>query len=268
MVSPILSALLLFLSILLLVCLIGAVAISKLIPREARVSLRPVTQPALTVVGMMFSILVGFFIAQSMKDYSTAGQNEVQEANAVASIFRLARALPEEHCKRIRGLCRTYVDAVLDEEWKVLAFGGESEKAWEANQLLWEAVLAVQPENDHERIVCEGLLRSMDEFGQRRRARIGTNSSGLSLHLWALIAIGAGSIICITYMFAPENKRFHVGIISCIGAPLLVNVYLLSESSYPFDGFVALKPGMFMLLRQRIFSQPDTPINHNGDAKL
>lgn len=258
MLSPITASLLLFLAILLTVSVAGALLITRFIPSQSRVALRPVTQPALTVVGMMFSILVGFFIAQSMRDYSTAAQNEVQEANAVASIFRLARGLDETHRKRIRGLCRTYVDAVLDEEWKVLKENDESEKAWEANQQLWEAVLSVTPSNERQQIACHNLVKAMENFGERRRARIGTNAGGLSMHLWAFIAIGASAIICITYMFAPESKAFHTGIICCIGVPLLVNVYLLSECSYPFDGVVSLKPTMFTLLRQRILTQQDT----------
>ncbi len=260
--SPILSSVLLFLAILLSISVIGVLLITKLIPGPSRVSLRPVTQPALIVVGMMFSILVGFFIAQSMRDYSTAGQNEVQEANAVASVFRLARGLPEEHRKQIRGLCREYANTVVDEEWRLLAAGDESEKAWDANQKMWEAVLSVSPVNDRERIACSSLVQAMETFGERRRARIGSNNGGLSLHLWALIAVGGAAIVCMTYMFAPESKAFHRGILCCIVAPLLVNVYLLAECSYPFDGIVSVKPTMFTMLQRRILIQPDTPLQY------
>lgn len=244
---------------LLSVSTLSAILITNFISREARVALRPVTQPALTVVGMMFSILVGFFIAQSMRDYSTASQNVVQEANAVASVFRLSRAFDDVNRKRIRGLCRDYANTVLDEEWALLSEGKESEKAWGINQLLWEACLSVTPKNDREAVACSSMLNAMERFGEYRRARMGTITHGLSLHLWFFIAIGASAIVSITFMFAPENKRFHAGILACIVIPLTVNAYILSECSHPFSGAVSIQPSMFQLLRDRTFQTPDTP---------
>lgn len=252
------SSVLMFIAILASLSLLSASAINKFITREARVALRPVTQPALTVVGMMFSILVGFFIAQAMRDYSTASQNVVQEANAVASVFRISRGFQEVDRKRIRGLCRDYVNAVLDEEWALMAKGEESEKAWDANQKLWEACLSVTPTNQRESIACASTLNAMERFGEYRRARMGTANQGLALHIWCFIAIGAAAIVSITFMFAPENKPFHIGILCCLMAPLTVNAYILAECSYPFSGVVAIKPSMFELLRHRQLLTPDT----------
>lgn len=256
---PQIQSMLFFWSVLFVTCLMSSCLIGKFIPAQERITLRPVTQPSLTVVGMMFSILVGFFIADAMRGYSTANQNAVLEANNVGSVFRLARGLDEVDRKRLRGLCREYVHEVITNEWIMMAEGKDSEKAWEIFQRLWEANLSVNPQDERESLVCQSTIAAMESLGEHRRARVGTNTHGLSLHLWVFIAIGAGAIVSIIFMFAPESKAFRNGILTCILVPLSVNAYILAECSFPFSGVLAIKPKMFELMEQRLFVQPDTP---------
>lgn len=259
MLSPIHVSIIQFLSILAVVSTIAAFLIHKLIPAQSRVALRPVTQPALTVVGMMFSILVGYFIAQAMRDYAVASSNVTQEANAVGSVFRLARGLGDTDRPRIRQLCRDYVETVVKDEWPLMAESGESPKAWEALQKMWEACLSVNPADRRQGIAMQTMVTAMEHVGEHRRARIASNySQGMSLHLWIFLSIGAAAIVSITFMFAPESKAFHVGILCCILVPLTVNAYMLAECSYPFSGAMCIKPTMFAVIQKDLFTQPDT----------
>ncbi len=68
MLTPILTSVLIFIVGLVVICTIGAILITHIIPKEDRIALRIITQPTLTVTGMMFSVLLGFFIAQSLRD--------------------------------------------------------------------------------------------------------------------------------------------------------------------------------------------------------
>src|SRR5437868_8214629 len=104
MISPVYISVLWFICLLTVMSTIGSLLVVKLVPRESRIAMRSITQPTLTVVGMMFSILVGFFIAQALKDYTEAQGTIQNEANAVAEVFRDARGLGETDRKRIRGL--------------------------------------------------------------------------------------------------------------------------------------------------------------------
>ncbi|MBX9671380.1 MAG: hypothetical protein K2X93_27575 [Candidatus Obscuribacterales bacterium] len=91
MMTPIFTSVIIFLLVLTIISTVGAVLIAKLIPRQDRLSLRVVTQPTLTVTGMMFSVLLGFFIAESLKSYTSINLSLVNEANAVGEVFRDAR---------------------------------------------------------------------------------------------------------------------------------------------------------------------------------
>jgi len=224
-----------------------------------------ITQPSLTVVGMMFSVLLGFFIAQSMRDYATANGNIVAEANAVGEVFRDARGLPEVDRKRIRNLCRQYVDAVINEEWHLLPKYQESDKAQEIMNDLWQAALSVNPTNDREKVIYQSFFKGMNELGGYRRIRTGTNTVSLTPGLWAVIAIGAAAIVSLTFLFAPENRAYHIGLLACLLLPLTLNIFLLSEYVHPFTGTLPIKPVMFESLKRKILSQDDSPPPYLSD---
>jgi len=257
--QSVLESVLLFLAMLAVASFIGAFLVVKFVSREQRVALRMVTQPTLTVVGMMFSVLLGFFIAQAIRDYSSANANILLEANSVGEVFRDSRGLPEVDRMRIRGLCREYVDLVIDDEWPLIAQGKESVKAQECMNRLWEASLSVTPTNVREEVIYNSYFRAMNELGAYRRVRTATLGEGMAPHLLAIIAIGAAAIVVLTFLFAPENKAFHAAILFCLLVPLTLNIFLLSEYSNPFSGIVAVvKPTMFEALKRKILIIPDT----------
>lgn len=253
----VIESVLLFLVMLGIVSTWAAYLVCTFIPREVRVAHRMLMQPALTVSGMMFSVLLGFFIAQAMRDYSTAQGNIVAEANSIGEVFRDAKGLPDVDRKRIRKLCRDYVDSVINDEWPLLEQGQESPKSQAIMNDLWEASLSVKPTNQREMVVYDSFFDAMNVLGGLRRIRTATTSIGMPAHEWAIIAIGAAGIITLTFIFAPDSKRFHAGLLACLLLPLTLNIYLLAEYLHPFSGIVAVKPAVFEMTRRKIMVQTD-----------
>jgi hypothetical protein len=253
----VIGSVLLFLTMLAVVSTWAAYLVCKYIPREIRVSHRMLMQPALTVSGMMFAVLLGFFIAQAMRDYTSAQNNIVAEANAVGEVFRDAKGLRDVDRKRIRQLCRDYVDSVIKDEWPLLPKGEASAKSQAIMNDLWEASLSVTPTNDRELVVYDSYFDAMNVLGGLRRVRTSTIAIGMPPHFWAIIAFGAAGIITLTFLFAPDSKRFHIGLLSCLLVPLTLNIYLLTEYLYPFSGIVEVEPVVFEALQRKIMSQTD-----------
>lgn len=255
--SQIITSVLIFLGMLTVTSIAGALIASYAVKPQTRLALRPMAQPLLTVVGMMFSVLLGFFIAQAMRNYAETNNSTTQEANALGEVFRLASGLNDTDRKRIRTACRKYAEIVVNEEWPLMAASQDSDKAWDSFQDLWDCVISAQPSCQRTGCVYETLMTAMDNLGRYRRARIAVANVGQVLHLWVIIACGAGAIITVTFLFAPESKSFHAIAISCIVLPLTLNAYLLSEYTYPFSGPLGIKPTMFNLLQERLFKQSD-----------
>lgn len=253
----VLQSVLIFLLMLGVVSTWAAYLVCRFIPREVRVSHRMLMQPALTVSGMMFSVLLGFFIAQAMRDFSTAQANIVNEANAIGEVFRDAKGLPETDRKRIRQLCRDYVDSVIKDEWPLLKHGQESPKSQAVMNDLWEASLSVKPTNDRESVIYDSFFDAMNVLGGLRRVRTATVYIGMPAHEWAIIAIGAAGIITLTFLFAPDSRRFHAGLLCCLIAPLTLNIFLLAEYLHPYSGIVSIRPTVFEATQRKIMSQSD-----------
>lgn len=258
--SPIIAEVLFFVLVLLVLSVASAILITKFIPREVRVAHRMLMQPALTVSGMMFSVLLGFFIAQGLRDFHIAHQNLLNEANAVGEVFRDARGLPDTDRMRIRDLCRKYVDSVISDEWPLLDDGQSSPKAQELMNELWDASLSVKPTDAREQVIYDNFFRAMNELGGYRRVRIATSGHGFAPHLWVIIAAGAAAIVALTFIFAPDSKAFHAALLSCLLIPLTLNIFLLAEYSYPFHGLVVVvRPVMFEKLRDTVLVIDDNP---------
>ncbi len=88
--------------------------------------------------------------------------------------------------------------------------------------------------------------------------RTSTMNFGLAPHFLTIIAAGAASIVLLTILLAPESKSYHVGLLMCLLVPMTLNIVLLAEYSYPFNGFVKVKPKMYEQLKEKILSQEDT----------
>jgi len=258
--NPVLESVGFFWLVLLVASTIGTFIVTKLIGREDRVKLRMVTQPVVTVVGMMFVIMLGFFVAQALKDYGAANAGIINEANSLGNVFRDARGFSEVDRVRIRGLCRNYVEAVINDEWQLLAQCKESDTAEQAMNELFQAGLSVKPTSLREQVIYESFFKALNELAGYRRMRIATNTAGLAPHMWAIIAIGAAALVSLTFLFAPESKRFHAGLLMCLLTPLTLNVYLLADFTHPFSGLISVKPDMFELLKRKILTQEDSAL--------
>src|SRR5581483_9802483 len=123
---PVVLDMLLFLAILFVFSSIGGYCVTKFIPQDVKVALRPVSQQTFNVTGMMFAILLGFFIAQSMRDYTNSHSDIINEANSLGEVFRDARGFSEVDRVRIRTLCRQYADSVINDEWNLLVENKEN----------------------------------------------------------------------------------------------------------------------------------------------
>jgi len=259
MINPVIDSVIWFWIVLLLATAVWVALIAKFVPAEKRIHHRMLMQPALTVAGMMFSVLLGFFIAQHMRDYGAAQTNLTNEANTLGEVFRDARGLPEVDRLRIRKLCRQYADAVIQDEWPRISMGQASRKAQEIMNELWHASLSVQPKDAREQVVYQSYFNAMNEFGAYRRVRVATIPTGLATHLWVIIAIGGSSIITLTFLFGPDSKAFHIALLSCLLVPMTLNILLLAEYSLPFSGLIQVRPVMFEELKAKIFTSDDGP---------
>lgn len=220
----------------------------------------------LGVVGTLFSVLLGFMVAAAMARYGDAQMHVEQEANNVASIFRLARGLSDNDRPRLRQLCRDYGAEVLDIEWAQMEKREKVNHGWTGYQKLWEGVVAVVPENDRQSNLQQALNEAMMGVGEHRRARLVLAQQDLPAALWIVVVFGSVITIGFTYVFMSQFQHVHGFMTTMVAATLALNIWLLAAYSSPFSGELRIKPLMFVMLRESIFKVPDTRTRYFHDA--
>ncbi|MBY0356899.1 MAG: DUF4239 domain-containing protein [Candidatus Obscuribacterales bacterium] len=241
------------------ITIFGQLVVKRIIHADMLDVHQGLAEAVLGVVGTMFSVLLGLLVAGSIDSYREIRGQVNLEANGVADVFRIARGLSDVDRPRIRSLCREYCNAVIDQEWESMRERRFSDEAQDCYQRLWEAVVAVTPENDRQNNLQEALLSGMQALGENRRIRAVSCSQSLSPALWVAIIFGSIITTTFTYFFTSKLGSIHTLMTGLIALSLGLNVWLLAEYSEPFSGSLQIRPDMFILLRDSFFKAPDTP---------
>lgn len=208
-----------------------------------------VTDPLLAVLGTLFAILLGFMLANSMQRFEEARGNIQSEAGAVGDIFRLADGLPPPIKSKTRKDCMTYLDRVIDDEWKEMENGKMSERASVAIDDLWHDCIHYEPVTQAQSNLHQSLVQSMSAAGACRRARAAELNYSLPAPLWVIVTFGGLSTICFTYFFAVDNVKLQVLMTSVITMIICLNIYMLAGFDAPFSGDIAITPAAFETAR-------------------
>lgn len=248
--------------------LTGQYIVNKFVKHEELELHHSAGEAMMGVVGTLFSVLLGFMVAGAMDRYGDARMHDEQEASNVASIFRAARGFSDVDRPRLRQLCREYVDDVVNNEWPQMQKHIKINHGWESYQKLWEAVVAVVPENDRQSNLQQGVIASMQDLGEHRRARILLAQNTMQPALWVVVGLGASITMALSYIFASQFPRIQGFMTTLVAAALALNIWLLAAYTTPYSGEMAIPPSMFLLLKENVLNASDTPSRYLHDAPV
>lgn len=250
------------------IALVGQVTFNKFTKREHLAEHHSAGEAMMGVVGTLFSVLLGFMVASAMDQYHDARMYNESEASNIASIFRIARGLSDKDRPRIRQLCRDYTETVVNSEWPKMEQHIKINHGWETYQKLWEACVAMVPENERQSNLEQPLVESMKSLGENRRARILMAQKEMPPALWWIIAAGAVITLSLSYIFASQFPKIQGFMTTLVATALALNIWLLCAYTQPYSGELALKPTMFHLLQESILIVPDQPSRYLHDEDL
>lgn len=237
----------------------GQLLVNRFVKREILELHHSAGEAMMGVVGTLFSVLLGFMVASAMNQYSDSQMHCEQEASDIASIFWVSRGFSEIDRSRLRDLCRVYVADVVENEWAKMENGEKINHGSESYQKLWEATVAVVPENGRQGNLQAGLITSMQSLGEHRRARILLAQKGMPGVLWGVVIFGALITLALSYIFASQFPKVQGFMITLVATALALNIWLLAVYSSPFSGELKLEPTMFQLLKESVLIVPDSP---------
>lgn len=247
------------------IALTGQYAVQKTMQVDVLAEHHSAGEAMMGVVGTLFSVLLGFMIAAAMQTYNDARMYGTDEASNIATVFRISKGLSDIDRPRIRKLCRDYVDNVIHTEWPQMERHEKINHGWAIYSDMWEATVALVPENDRQAGLEQCLVDTMKQLGENRRARILLAQREMPVALWGVIGVGALATLSLSYVFASRFPKIQAVMTTLVATAIALNIWLLSAYSHPYSGELRLQPSMFLLLKENVLNVPDTPSHYLHD---
>jgi hypothetical protein len=145
----------------------------------------------------------------------------------------------------VRAALREYTETVVAEEWRAMARGEQSKRAWAAFDRLW-AVYRVASVDDFKQLALRTeMLRRLNTMGEERRLRLQHSQSHIHPALWLALTVGGCISIGFGYFFAAP-RRVHVLMTAMFAASIAVILFVIVVIDQPFNGYGRIEPTAFM----------------------
>lgn len=225
--------------------LLFVVALNRIWPREKRRTHNDVIGWELTVLGTTYAVILGFMLYAVWARLDEAHLNVDLEANGVVEVYRLADALPEPQRTQLQTQARSYVDAVIHQEWPEMAKGELPEQGEEIDREMWQTVLSVRPAAPMHANAQEHAMSELSALAQHRETRIQQSADRLPGMLWLVLLVGGVVTIVSASMFGAENVRLQVVQVFCFSLLVSLSLAAISDIHRPFHGLIHVSDSAF-----------------------
>ena len=196
------------------------------------------------VVGVLYSVVVGFLVGTVWTGFSAAQQTADTEAGAVADAFNYAARLPDRERRILQRLVARYAIEVRHEE---LSFARQGVEDPVANRIISEAVTytttitPVATRKDSGKLLMEAsiqsqLLSSLRDIGDARRLRIVQAQSRLPDGMLEALVLGGLMVICFVFFFGMRSFWRQMAITGLVAGSIGLFFGLVLELSTPYSG--------------------------------
>jgi len=221
--------------------ILGLLLVRKKIPGGALRRHHEVAGYLLSVVGTLYSILLGLIVVDTQSKYQQAKDMSRQEADACLDLFHMAYVMPLPARATLHKQLQQYIDCVIHEEWDGSAPGGGfNQSAAEVFHNIWWTLIDYQPTTDKEQTCLQKIMDLQQSISDARRYRLQVSKTGMPPVFWGVLIAGGVLTIVFTYLFEVEEKRSHIFMTSLVVLALSLNFLLVVLFSNPYKGHMRI----------------------------
>jgi Protein of unknown function (DUF4239) len=227
-------------------------ALNRIWPREKRQAHNDLIGWQLNIIGTTYAVILGFMLYTVWTDFVTANLNVDLEANALRNVYRLAQGLPEQQRTLLVSQTRSYVDAVVDQDWPEMARGRVPEKSNEINQAMWKTLMSVKSATPSEIIAEDHAISELSALTKHRHTRLLQSKYRLPAIFWGVLIVGGLLTIASASMFGSGNAMLHA--LQVFSFTLLITLVLLAiaDVNLPFRGWVHISNYAFIRAQENM----------------
>jgi hypothetical protein len=228
-----------------LICLIVLWIVRKTISAAALRKHHDVAGYTFSIVGVLYSVILGFTVINVQERYNVAAETIHTEAAMMADLYRDAVYFDLPSRSAIRSSLRKYVQYVIQEEWDL-----QRKKIWSYDadttlQNLWNSYEEVDFQNEKTRIWYEQTIAKLDRLMNARLAREFCSWEHLSSMMWSVLLCGGIITICFMFLFGLENLRMQMLMMTLLSGYLSFMLFLVFSMDHIFQWSPHLQPKAF-----------------------
>jgi hypothetical protein len=216
---------------------------------------RDIAQAAGFRIAALYGVLLALVYAQELADYQGVRDGLAREAVAIADVWHDAGRYGAPLAAVVQPAMARYVTFVVEREWYFL--GEErrlSQKAWEAREIAYRAVLDAEPGTAAQVSLRERMIVRLRDIAEDRHIRGEMAARGFGAIFWAPAIIGLG-LVAIPFHVFPPTRQARVMLVAFGGFAGLI-LFFIQGFSNPFRGPIALSPAPFERLMEQGIGSP------------
>jgi hypothetical protein len=204
-----------------------------------------IASPIFSTAGVIYAVLLGFVLIVVWQNFDKAQDNVVSESNAYADIYRDLVAIPEPYSSQAKELMTKYINAVIEDEWPLMAAGKRSPKVQELGAQSWALMASFEPATESQKVFYAEILHRMNDAGEMRRQRITDASSGTHPVLWSVLLLGGIIIVVLTLFFGSEHLFAQLTMTTLLSVLIVLILFTILIMDFPFSGDLSISPQAF-----------------------
>jgi hypothetical protein len=228
----------------------GLLLFQRVVPQSDELAHNDVAGPIIGTVGTILAVVLSFLLIGNWQQYDAAAATVGQEASAVADLYHSAAYFPPPMAARLRDACRSYVAAVVGDEWPAMRTGRSSPQAERASVNLLSIVARERPQTAAEQALQQSALGLVNAIMDARRTRLFDNEESIPVIFWAGNFLIAAITIGFCYLFRVRKVWLHVAMTSGMMAVIATLFVVTAEFDLPFRGDGQIQPFPFVHLQQ------------------
>ena len=214
----------------------GLLVARRLLPLDTLALHHDITGAQFQVVGTLYAVLLAFIVITVWQRYDSLTTTVELEAANVLELFRDAEEYPADVHDTLQADLRTYVDAVIGDEWDAMSHGAESAKAQVAFEDLWRRYRDLPVHDDRELAAQIETLRRMNDMAANRHLRLLRSRSKIPPILWVGLLAGAMLAVSFSYFFGARSVALQIFMTAGFAGTIALFIFVIVILDAPFAG--------------------------------
>jgi hypothetical protein len=227
------------------VSLTGLLMVRKKYPHQKCKNHNDIGGFIFATVGVLYAVLLAFSVLIVWQGFDKAQDITVNEASCIGSLYRCADSFPADFKAKLKYELVLYVNAIVDEEWPLMARGRGSENVQKINDSLWKLYNDFQAKTESEKIFLSASVHHMAQISELRTKRIAASGEGIHPLIYFILIIGSIITIAFSMLFGTENIVPHLIMVALMAAMIAISLVTIIAIDYPFTGDLSIRPGAF-----------------------